>query len=76
VTNLRRNVEQMNGLVAAFAGALKDGNDGEGAGIESPIFAHKNFERLEAEGEARAGAMICEARGEVSRQVRKLKGSA
>lgn len=48
----------MNGLVAAFAGALKDGDDGKGVNVESPIFAHQEFERLEAEGEARAGAAI------------------
>ncbi len=71
VATLRRNVDNMNGLVAAMAGAIKDGDDGEGARVESPIFAHKDFERLEAAGEARAGAMIREARGEIARQVRK-----
>lgn len=68
---LRRNVEQMNGLVAAVAGTLKDADDGAGAGVQSPIFAHKDFERLEAEGEARAGAVVREARGEISRQLQK-----
>lgn len=47
VTSLRREVDKMNRLVAAMAGGLKDGN---GAGVESPIFQHKEFERLEAEG--------------------------
>src|SRR5215213_7988419 len=51
VRTLRRNLNEMNGLVAACAGALKDGD----AQIQSPIFAHKDFERLEAEGAARAG---------------------
>ena len=73
VANLRRNVGQMNALVAAAAGALKDADDGAGAGIQSPIFAHRDFERLEAEGEARAGATIRRARGEISRLVQKLK---
>lgn len=58
VTNLRRNVEHMNMLVAATAGALKDADGGEGAGIESPIFAHKHFERLEAEGVAQHGTKL------------------
>lgn len=57
VANLRRNVEQMNGLVAATAGALKDADDGEGAGVQSPIFAHKDFERLEAKGAMDAGRL-------------------
>ena len=67
VAALRRNVEQMNALVAATAGALKDADDGGGAGIQSPIFAHKDFERLEAEGEAKNGAAIRRVRKEVSR---------
>ena len=68
---LRRNVGHMNALVAGMAGALKDADDGEGAGIQSPIFAHKDFERLEAAGEARAGEVIRQARGVVSRLLRK-----
>jgi hypothetical protein len=70
VANLRRNVEQMNALVAATAGALKDVDDGEGAGVQSPIFAHRDFERLEAEGEARAGDLIRQTRGRISRFLR------
>lgn len=34
-----------------MAEAWKDAEDGEG--IKSPIFAHKDFERLEVEGQAR-----------------------
>jgi hypothetical protein len=49
--NLRRNLEQMNGIVAALAGAVKDG----ATGVASPIFQHPHFERLEAEGEAKHG---------------------
>jgi hypothetical protein len=61
----------MNGIVAAAAGALKDADDGGGAGIQSPIFANRDFERLEAEGEARAGQAIRQAHGEISRLLRK-----
>lgn len=73
VPKLRRNVDNMNGLVAAMAGAIKDGDHGEGAQVESPIFAHKDFERLEAEGAEKAGAMIQEARQEIVRPVRRMK---
>jgi hypothetical protein len=49
LSKLRENLERMNGLVAATAGALKDAIEKPGA-IQSPIFEHKNFERLEAQG--------------------------
>ena len=60
LTALRRNLDEMNGVVAATAGALKDRNpDGEGNGsVAAPIFRHPNFERLEAEGDAKHGASI------------------
>ncbi len=53
---LRQNLEELNGAVAAAAGALKDaaGDDS----IHSPIFAHPQFERLEAAGVARAGPVV------------------
>lgn len=69
ITALRHNVGHMNALVAGMAGALKDAGDGKG--IESPIFAHKDFERLEAEGEARAGEAVRQASGEISKLLRK-----
>ena len=69
IAALHRNVEQMNALVAGMAGAMKDAGDGKG--IESPIFAHKDFERLEAEGEARAGKAVRHASREISRLLRK-----
>lgn len=47
---LRTNLNQMNGLIAAMGGALKDANDEAGQSIDSPIFAHPRFEHLEAEG--------------------------
>jgi hypothetical protein len=55
---LRRNLDEINGAVAALAGALKDGEEK----VESPIFRHRNFERLEAEGEARGyGSRLAKA---------------
>ncbi len=50
---LRENLEQMNCAVAGAAGALKDMDEalsGESSRVESPIFRHKDFERLEAAG--------------------------
>ena len=52
---LRKNLNEMNGVVAAAAGAMKDIG---GAGVESPIFAHPQFERLEAEGAARVSPVL------------------
>jgi hypothetical protein len=47
---LRRALEENNQVGAAIGGALKDqSGDGEPR-IASPIFAHPDFERLEAEG--------------------------
>ena len=63
---LRRNLDEMNGLVAA-AGAWKD----RGTGVVSPIFQHPQFERLEAEGQSQAAPLLeklCQANGE--REVR------
>lgn len=54
---LRRNLDEMNGLVAAVGGVLKDAaGDAPNNPVQSPIFAHKDFERLEAEGAARGHA--------------------
>jgi hypothetical protein len=52
---LRRNLDKMNGLVAAAAGALKDWDEAESgrSTVQSPIFGHRDFERLEAEGATR-----------------------
>lgn len=56
---LRRCVDRMNGLVAAFAGAMKDaGDEQDGRSVHSPIFAHPQFERIEAEGMAREGQKV------------------
>ena len=57
---LRENLDQMNRLVAATAGALKDGYEpraGERP-VQSPIFDHQQFERLEAEGAARVAPVL------------------
>jgi hypothetical protein len=49
---LRDTLQGYNGLIAALAGAFKDAGDasGKGGSVESPIFAHRDFERLEAQG--------------------------
>ena len=50
---LRQNVEQMNCAIAAAAGAMKDFDKTTGSeGVQSPIFAHPQFEHLEAKGAA------------------------
>ncbi|OLE96586.1 MAG: hypothetical protein AUG75_18745, partial [Cyanobacteria bacterium 13_1_20CM_4_61_6] len=58
VAALRRNLDGMNRLVAATAGAIKDSGEARiGSGkVLSPIFAHREFERLEAEGAQNAGS--------------------
>ena len=69
--DLRRNLDEMNGVVAAAAGALKDLDEtvhGQ-SNVQSPIFAHPQFERLEAEGEAKHGAAIRKARKAVSQML-------
>lgn len=61
-TALRHNVERMNGIVAGFAGALRDATEGDGgAPVQAPIFGHPQFERIEAAGVAREGAAIGKA---------------
>lgn len=71
VTALRREVGHMNAIVAGVAGALKDVAGGDGAGIQSPIFAHKDFERLEAEGQSGASEAIQRVGDKVSELLRK-----
>lgn len=59
--NLRRELDQMNGIVAGLAGALKDAaEDDGGPPVQSPIFAHPQFERLEAEGVERVGGHVAQ----------------
>jgi hypothetical protein len=59
---LRKAIATMNQTVAALAGALKDafGNDNADK-IAAPIFAHPEFEHLEAEGLARNESAIKDA---------------
>jgi hypothetical protein len=59
----------MNGLVAASAGALKDfyGADGGDSLVQSPIFAHQQFEQLEAEGAARVAPILKKLRAAVAK---------
>jgi hypothetical protein len=54
---LRRNLDEMNGIVAAFAGAMKDAVEETGAPgkLAAPILAHPQFERLELAGQPRVG---------------------
>lgn len=68
--SLRASVERMNRLVAGMAGALRDAADEEdGTPVQSPIFAHPDFERIEAESVSKEGEAISEA----VRKVRKLR---
>ena len=69
-TKLLAEVGQMNQLVAAFGGALKDAADEGGPSVESPIFQHGQFELLEAQGLDRHAAHISRAVAAVSRTVR------
>jgi len=63
---LRQNLDHMNGLVAAAAGALKDADDsGAEGGVPSPIFAHKHFERLEAAGAPRVAPVLKQLRAAI-----------
>jgi hypothetical protein len=48
----------MDRVVAGFAGRLKDAAEEQGARVESPIFPHLQFERLEAEGAEAFGPQI------------------
>jgi len=67
LAKLRHNLDHMNGLVAAAAGALKDADEvGPGTGrVQAPIFAHKQFERLEAEGAMRTGPVLKQLRAAI-----------
>ena len=69
--SLRRKIDQYNGIVAAFAGMMKDASDDDGgAPVQSPIFAHPQFERIEAEGHA-ANAVHLRAATDVLRSARR-----
>jgi hypothetical protein len=60
---LRQNVREMNCVIPGAAGATKDFERAKGAaGVQSRIFAHPQFEHLEAEGPAREDAAACRRR--------------
>ena len=67
---LRQSLHQMNRLLAAFAGALKDAADEGGASVASPIFQHGQFELLEAQGLNHYAAQIGRAVSAVKRTVK------
>ncbi len=54
---LERALDEMNRMVASTAGLLKDWAQERGqTPVQSPVFSHPQFERLEAEGEVRGHA--------------------
>jgi hypothetical protein len=63
---LRRALEKNNQLVAALGGVLKDQSSDDEPRVASPIFAHPDFERLEAGGIARQSKAINIAAGEIA----------
>ena len=67
---LRRELDEMNGIVAGMAGAMRDATEeagGKRGAIQSPVFGHPQFERLEAEGVARHGGKFATAVAAVRR---------
>ena len=74
---LHQRLDEMNGLVAAMAGALKDSADeaGEIDAVESPIFQHAQFEKIEAEGVARHGKLLRRAVAAVRGRTQDAPGS-
>lgn len=76
LATLRQNLDRMNGIVAALAGVMKDATDGDGGSpVQSPIFAHPQFERLEAEGAARTGANLAKAAQKIIQSLGSPPGS-
>ncbi len=49
---LVKEIGQWDAFIAAFGGALKDGAEAQGMQIEAPITQRKDFEKLEAQGQA------------------------
>jgi hypothetical protein len=75
---LQQRIDQMNGVVAALAGALKDSSDetGRGASVTSPIFRHPHFERIEAEGAEKNSASLAETVRVISKLSEERDGPA
>jgi hypothetical protein len=55
----------MNAAVAAAAGALTDLDPEPDSDVATLIFRHPNFERLEAEGDAKLGAALRLVKGRI-----------
>ncbi len=66
---LRRRLDEMNGITAALSGAIKDNS--AGLKVEAPILQHPDFERLEAEGEQRYGDKVRKVVRAVKRAIRR-----
>lgn len=64
---LRHALERNNQLVAALGGALKDQSPADEPRVASPIFAHPDFERLEAQGIARQSNAVETAAREIAK---------
>jgi len=58
VPTLLRECGFLNAAIAGFAGAMKDAAGEAGSAIQAPVFAHPQFERLEAEAVARHGDLF------------------
>ena len=56
---LRQRLGEMNGIIAAMGGALKDTSDSPS--VQSPIFRHPNFEHLEHQGAEALGVRLQKA---------------
>jgi hypothetical protein len=66
---LRARLDEMNGVVAAMGGALKD--DSRGLSVESPIFEHPHFERLEHQGQQQHGAKMRDGVAAIAKAARR-----
>jgi hypothetical protein len=64
---LQRALQKNNQLVAALGGALKDHSPADEPRVASPIFAHPEFERLEAEGIAHQPKAVTGALSEIAK---------
>lgn len=73
--SLRRSIDQCNRLVAALGGALKDQSPDDEPRVASPIFAHPDFEQLEAEGITRQSSAIETAADEIAKVRSPPRGS-
>lgn len=69
VKTLRARLDEINGICASMAGALKDAADeaGESGSLVAPILEHPDFERLEHEGAKRTQGAAEIIRREIER---------